>query len=86
MSRNQNPPEIRLATTIIAEIARPEEKAKVQAANDFIVFSSVTFGSFLSVHLLTLGGWALLNWLAPPFVIAALAVVFTMRGRIAATT
>lgn len=86
MSRNQNPPETWLATTIIAEIARPEEKAKVQAANDFIVFSSVTFGSFLSVHLLTLGGWAPLNWLALPLVIAALAVLFTMRGRIAATT
>ena len=51
------------ATTLVTECYRPEERAKTQAANDFMVFGSVALASFSSGKLLSLGGWATVNWL-----------------------
>lgn len=45
------------ASALVLQTHRPEEKARVQAFNDFIVFGMVAVGSFLSGGLLTAYGW-----------------------------
>jgi MFS family permease len=73
------------ATALVTDCYRPEERAKVQAANDFLVFGSVALASFSSGKLLNLGGWDTLNWLVFPPVILALALLaWQGRGRAAA--
>jgi MFS family permease len=69
------------ATALITECYEPEERAKVQATNDFLVFGTVAVASFSSGSLQALGGWALLNWLVFPFVaIALLAIAIPGRA------
>src|SRR5579885_963275 len=46
------------ASTLVLECHRPEERAKVQSFNDFIVFGSMVIGSFASGGLLTAYGWS----------------------------
>lgn len=63
------------ATALVTDCYRPEERAKVQAANDFLVFGSVAVASFASGGLLNTGGWAMVNWLVLPAVAAVVALV-----------
>jgi MFS family permease len=59
------------ATALVTDCYRPEERTKVQAANDFLVFGCVAAASFSSGKLLDAGGWELVNWLAfPPIALA----------------
>ena len=69
------------ATAMVMDCYRPEERAKVQGANDFLVFGSVALASFSSGGLLSAGGWQTINWLVFPPVAAALALLAwqTMR-------
>lgn len=64
------------ATALVTDCYRPEERVKVQAANDFLVFGSVAIASFSSGGLLHAGGWDSVNWLVFPPVVLALALVF----------
>ena len=74
------------ATALIAEGARPEERTKTQAMNDFLVFGSVAAASFSSGSLVNAGGWAMLNWLVLPVVAMTLAaLIWGMRRRIFTT-
>lgn len=78
------------ATALIANLHRPEERAKVQAANDFTVFSCVTVGSFVSGKVLSFGetaaaGWTLVNTLVVPLSLFALALLFLAKRREART-
>jgi predicted MFS family arabinose efflux permease len=59
------------ATTLVTECHGPRERNKVQAFNDFLVFGSMVVGSFLSGVLLTRYGWAAVNEVVFPAVIAA---------------
>ena len=59
------------ATTLITECHGPRERNKVQAFNDFLVFGSMAFGSFLSGLLLTRYGWGAVNQVVFPVLIAA---------------
>ena len=73
------------STAIIAGLHRQEERAKVQAANDFVVFSFVTLSSLVSGQVLSLGGggaggWALVNGIVVPLGILAL-VLLMLAGR-----
>lgn len=68
------------ATALVTECYRPEERAKVQAANDFLVFGAVAVASFSSGSLLNTGGWATVNWLVYPPVAIALVLLF-WQGR-----
>ena len=61
------------ASALVLECHRPEEKARVQSFNDFIVFGTVACGSLLSGSVLTAYGWNTVLWLS--FVPLALAVV-----------
>ncbi|MBN8872831.1 MAG: MFS transporter [Rhodospirillales bacterium] len=45
------------ASALVLESHRPEEKTRVQALNDFIVFGLMAVGSFASGGLLTSFGW-----------------------------
>ncbi|PZU92371.1 MAG: MFS transporter [Chelatococcus sp.] len=64
------------ATALVTDCYRPEERVKVQAANDFLVFGSVAVASFSSGGLLHAGGWGSVNWVVFPPVLLALALVF----------
>jgi predicted MFS family arabinose efflux permease len=63
------------ATALVTDCYRPEERAKVQAANDFLIFGSVAVASFSSGKLLSAGGWESVNWLVFPPVVIALALL-----------
>jgi MFS family permease len=73
------------ATALVTDCYRPEERAKVQAANDFLVFGSVAVASFSSGKLLSVGGWDTVNWLVfPPILIVMALVGWQARTRISA--
>lgn len=64
------------ASAMVLECHRPEEKARVQSLNDFIVFGTMAFGSFLSGGLLSAYGWNSVLWLSfAPLVLAAIALL-----------
>ena len=69
---------------MVTDCYRPEERTKVQAANDFLVFGSVAVASFSSGRLLNAGGWETVTWLVFPPVSCALALLaWYSRGRAA---
>jgi MFS family permease len=59
------------ATAMVTDCYRPEEKSRVQAFNDFLVFGCVAIASFSSGHVLAAHGWAAVA----QFIYPALAVV-----------
>ena len=63
------------ATAMVTDCYRPEERAKVQAANDLLVFGTVAVASFSSGGILGTGGWDAVNWLVLPFCGVALAAL-----------
>ncbi len=71
------------ATTMVTQCHRPNERNKVQAFNDFLVFGSMAIGSFSSGALLASFGWATVNEVVFPVVLAAVALLMwgTLRGR-----
>jgi hypothetical protein len=69
-------------TTLLIESCRPEEKAKVQGSNDFIVLGVQGLTSFAAGLLISDGGWATLNFLALPIVsLTALASAWLVFAR-----
>lgn len=54
------------ATGLLTETYRPVEKARTQAANEFLVFSTVAVTALLAGPLVNQLGWALLNALLVP--------------------
>jgi MFS family permease len=69
------------ATTLVTETYRPEEKEKVQALNDFLIFGVVALVSFSAGEVLTTGGWDTLNIIALPVAFACLAALFWRTSR-----
>lgn len=67
------------ASALVLECHCPEEKARVQSLNDFIVFGTMAIGSFLSGGLLASYGWDMVLWLS--FVPLAVAVLALAIGR-----
>ncbi|MBV8537727.1 MAG: MFS transporter [Alphaproteobacteria bacterium] len=63
------------ATTLLTQVYRPAEKAKVQAANDFLVFGMMATGALSSGAFFNTLGWNGLNMVAVPFIAAALAAL-----------
>ncbi|MGG7516705.1 MFS transporter [Allorhizobium undicola] len=72
------------ASALVLECHRPEEKARVQSLNDFAVFGTMTFGSFLSGGLLTAYGWNTVLALAFIPLVLALVTLMATYGRRAA--
>lgn len=52
------------STTLLTQAYNPTERAKTQAAHDFLMFSFVAFATFLSGRLLNDFGWAVVNYTA----------------------
>lgn len=63
-------------TTLLTEAYAPSERAKTQAANDFIVFSTVAASSLLSGSLLYYYSWQTVNYAALPFIVAVMLAIF----------
>ncbi|MEO1211565.1 MAG: MFS transporter [Cyanobacteria bacterium J06638_20] len=70
------------ATTLLTEVYAPVEKAKVQAAHDFLMFAFVAFCTYLSGELLNRVGWLGINLVAiAPLVLVLGATLWLMRWR-----
>jgi len=67
------------ATAMLTDTYRPEEKAKAQGTNDFILFGMVAVGSFMSGQTLNAfegaAGWSAINWVVFPVVAICLAAL-----------
>ena len=59
------------ATALVTECHGPDERNKVQAVNDFLIFGSMAVASFSSGALLTRYGWQAVTELVFPVVVAA---------------
>lgn len=74
------------ASALVLECHRPEERARVQSFNDFVVFGTMAFGSFLSGSLLNSYGWNTILWLSfAPLAVAIIALAATATSRQART-
>jgi MFS family permease len=74
------------ASALVLETHRPEERNKVQAFNDFLIFGMMAVGSFSSGQLLANYGWAAVNWVVFPPVflgVTVLLLVSLMKRRAA---
>lgn len=67
-------------TALLAGAYRPEERFRVQAANDFLMFGVMAAGSLGAGPLLALVGWRGLNEIALAL-LAALGALVAVRGR-----
>ncbi|HEY8611311.1 MAG TPA: hypothetical protein VIL69_08490, partial [Roseomonas sp.] len=68
---------------MVLECHRPEERARVQSLNDFAVFGTMAFGSFLSGGLLTAYGWNTVLWLSfLPVLLTIAALAWTAAARV----
>jgi MFS family permease len=64
------------ASALVLETHRPQERNKVQAFNDFLVFGLMAIGSFSSGQLLANYGWPTVNAVVfPPVVLGLVALV-----------
>ena len=72
------------ATTLLTRTYSVEEKAKVQALNDFLVFGTVAVSAFASGALLSGVGWAWVQVAMLPFVAIAAGAVLWWRARVPA--
>jgi predicted MFS family arabinose efflux permease len=71
------------ATTMVTQCHRSEERNKVQAFNDFLIFGSMALSSFSSGQLLADFGWPTVNAVVFPtvFIAGALLAWLALRGR-----
>ena len=73
------------ATTIVVGAARPEERARVQATNDLLIFAAVALASFSSGKILDSAGWEMVNvaLIAITAITALVLSVVALRGKAA---
>lgn len=65
------------ASALVTQCHRPDERNKVQAFNDFLIFGTMAIGSFSSGQMLANFGWNSVNLVVfPPVVLAALALLW----------
>ncbi|PIE25251.1 MAG: MFS transporter [Neptuniibacter caesariensis] len=69
------------ATHLATTAYRPAEKAKSQAANEFIVFSMVAVSALSSGWMEATLGWQAMNWIVTPLILWAMAVIYFIGGR-----
>src|ERR1700730_16324758 len=63
------------ASALVLETHRPQERNKVQAFNDFLIFGTMAVGSFSSGQLLANYGWSAVNMVVYPPVLLGLTVL-----------
>jgi MFS family permease len=70
------------ASALVLETHRPQERNKVQAFNDFLVFGMMAVGSFSSGQLLANFGWSAVNMVVyPPVLLGLIVLVFASFAR-----
>ncbi len=70
------------ATAMVTDCHRPEERGKVQALNDVLVFGFVAITTYLSGVLLTTLGWPSVSYVLLAFVVLGTVIVLiTRRGQ-----
>lgn len=69
------------ATSLLTETYRPEERAKVQGFNDFLIFGTVALAALSSGHLLAAFDWDTVNYGVLPLLVIAIVVVVVMKLR-----
>jgi MFS family permease len=69
------------ATTQLTETYRPNEKARAQALNDFIVFGTVSLTSLSSGAVQNILGWQIINMAVIPFLVLIAVANFWLRGK-----
>lgn len=74
------------ATQMVTSSYQPAEKAKTQAANEFMVFSMVTVSALSSGWLEASFGWQAMNWMMLPLVLWALSVMFFIGSKQSSST
>ncbi|MEH6360950.1 MAG: MFS transporter, partial [Amylibacter sp.] len=68
-------------TTLLTSCYSPRERNKVQAANDFLVFSAAALASFASGGILQIYGWNMVNITALPAIFLAFLAVTYLAGK-----
>jgi predicted MFS family arabinose efflux permease len=75
------------ATTMVTQCYRPQERNKVQAFNDFLIFGSLSLSSFSSGQMLANFGWVAINEVIfPTILVAAVMLVWLTRRKRAEVT
>jgi MFS family permease len=69
------------ATTMVTQCHRPQERNKVQAFNDFLIFGSMAVSSFSSGQLLEYFGWQAINQVVFPTIFIAAAMLLWLSLR-----
>jgi MFS family permease len=70
------------ASALVLETHLPQERNKVQAFNDFLVFGTMAIGSFSSGQLLANYGWSVVNMVVyPPVVLGLVVLMLTSAAR-----
>jgi MFS family permease len=62
-------------TTLLTEAYQPAERARTQAAHDFLMFAVASIASFSAGGLLDIWGWQAVNWTVLPFLVLALGAI-----------
>jgi MFS family permease len=65
-------------TTLLTEAYQPSERAKVQAAHDFLMYVAISIATFSSGSLLNSFGWRAVNLAVLPFLVIALVMIVTL--------
>jgi MFS family permease len=68
-------------SALLTECYTPSERAKTQAAHDFLVFSTMAVSSMSSGMLLNKSGWHAVNYGAAPFLVLATAATLWLMWR-----
>ena len=69
------------ASTLLTECHTPAERAKTQAANDFMIFATMAVSSTSSGVLLNKSGWYAVNWGTIPFLLLAAGATLWLMWR-----
>ena len=69
------------ATTMVTQCHRPQERNKVQAFNDFLIFGSMAVSSFSSGQLLADFGWQTVNVVIFPTILVAAVLLAWLKLR-----
>ena len=66
---------------MVTDCYQPQERTRVQAMNDFLVFGAVAASSFSSGKLLSVAGWELINQMVFPIVGIVLMLIWWQAAR-----
>jgi len=68
-------------SALLTECYTPSERAKTQAANDFLIFITMAISSMSSGLLLNKSGWHAVNWGSLPFLMLATAATLWLMWK-----